>query len=157
MNEQPQKEHQWLEKLVGRWSYEVEALGDPPTRLTGTETVRSLGGLWIVAEGEGEMPGGGRASTMLTIGYGPKKRHYIGTWIGSMMTQLWVYEGELDEAKNMLTLKTEGPHCTVEGATAKYKEVIQLKDDRQRVFSSHILGDDGQWQCIMTAHYRRTK
>ena len=127
-----------------------------PMKLSGTETVRLLGGLWIVAEGEGEMPGGGRANTMLTIGYDAKKSRYVGTWIGSMMNQLWIYDGELDEANNTLTLHTEGPHCTVEGATAKYKEVIKLNDDNVRVFSSYVLGDDGQWQNIMTAHYRRT-
>lgn len=39
---QPQKEHQWLQKLVGEWTYESEALmgpDQPPVKSTGTETV----------------------------------------------------------------------------------------------------------------------
>ena len=64
MKTEPQKEHAWLQQLVGEWTFEVEATmepGKPPEHFRGTERVRSLGGLWIVAEGEGEMPGGGTA------------------------------------------------------------------------------------------------
>lgn len=62
-----QKEHEWLQKLVGDWTYESEMPMEPgaaPTKFTGTETVRSIGGIWILAEGKGEMPGGGTATTM---------------------------------------------------------------------------------------------
>jgi hypothetical protein len=46
MPDQPQKEHQWLQKLVGEWTYEIEAMMEPdqpPVKSTGTETVRCLG------------------------------------------------------------------------------------------------------------------
>lgn len=59
---EPQKEHRWLQKLVGEWTFEGEApMGPdkPPEKFKGTERVRSLGDLWFVAEGQGEMPGGG--------------------------------------------------------------------------------------------------
>jgi hypothetical protein len=29
MHVQPQKEHQWLQKLVGEWTYEIEAMMGP--------------------------------------------------------------------------------------------------------------------------------
>ncbi len=29
MNIEPQKEHQWLQKLVGDWTYEAEATMEP--------------------------------------------------------------------------------------------------------------------------------
>ena len=64
MNTEPQKEHGWLQKLVGEWTSEAEATmepGKPPETFRGTESVRSLGGLWVLAEGQGEMPGGGTA------------------------------------------------------------------------------------------------
>ena len=54
----PQKEHQWLHKLVGEWTCESEcSMGQdqPPMKNTGQETVRSLGGLWTVGEGENKM------------------------------------------------------------------------------------------------------
>jgi hypothetical protein len=53
MNAEPLKEHRWLEGLVGDWTYESELCGVPgqePAKFTGTESVRSMGGLWIVGE-----------------------------------------------------------------------------------------------------------
>jgi hypothetical protein len=99
MKTEPQREHQLLGKLVGEWTYEGEATmepGKPPEKFKGTENVRSVGGLWILCEGRGEMCEGEVASTFLTLGYDPQKGRYIGTWIGSMMTYLWVYDGSLD-------------------------------------------------------------
>ena len=158
MKAEPQKEHQWLQRLVGEWTYETEATiepGKPPEKATGTESVRSLGGLWILAEGQGEMPGGGAATTLMTLGYDPRKKRYVGTWIGSMMTHLWVYDGALDAAGRVLTLESEGPGMAAEGKMAKYRDVIELKSDDHRVLTSHVLGDDGKWHAFMTAHYRR--
>ena len=136
-----QKEHQWLQKFIGEWTYETEAsmgADKPPEKATGTESVRSLGGLWILAEGQGEMPGCGMATTLLTLGYDPQKHHYIGTWVGSMMTHLWVYEGELDVIEKVLTLNTQGPAMSGEGKMAKYKDVIEFKSDDHRVLTSHV-------------------
>lgn len=160
MQAEPQKEHRWLEKLVGDWTYEGQAsMGPdkPVQEFTGTESVRSLGGLWVVAEGTGDTPGCGTATTLLSLGYDPQKRHYVGTWIGSMMTHLWVYNGELDAAERVLTLSVEGPAMTAEGKTAQYQDVIEFKSDDHRVLTSRMLGDDGKWQEFMTAHYRRKK
>lgn len=79
MKVEPQKEHEWLHKLVGEWTCEAECTmepGKPPEKSSGTESVRALGGLWILAEGQGEMPGGGHATMMLTLGYDPQKNRY---------------------------------------------------------------------------------
>ena len=160
MMTEPQKEHQWLQKLVGEWTYEAEATmepGQPPSKFEGSESVRSLGGLWILAEGQGEMPGGGAATTMLTLGYDPQKKRYVGTWIGSMMTSLWVYDGALDAAERALALDAEGPSMAGDGTMAQYRDVIEFKSDDHRVLTSHIRGNDGTWQAFMTAHYRRRK
>lgn len=154
----PQKEHQWLKKLVGEWAYETEAImgpDQPPEKSTGTENVRSLGGLWVLAEGQGEMPGGGTATTMMTIGYDPQKQRYVGTWVGSMMTYLWLYDGELDPSKNVLTLNSEGPAMSGKDKMAKYRDVIEFKSDDHRVMISHVLSDDGKWHHFMTVNYRR--
>jgi Protein of unknown function (DUF1579) len=160
MKAEPQKEHQWLQQFVGEWTYEAEATmapGQPPSKFEGSESVRSLGGLWILAEGQGEMPGCGAATTALTLGYDPQQQRYVGTWIGSMMTQLWVYDGALDAAGRVLTLHAEGPHMAAEGQMAKYKDVVEFKSEDHRVLTSHMLGEDGEWHEFMVAHYRRMK
>lgn len=149
---EPQKEHEWLQILVGEWTVE-----DDKAPGQWTETVRSLHGIWIVAEGQGEMPGG-PATTVMTLGYDPQKNRYVGTWIGSMMTHLWVYDGELDATGKILSLYSEGPDMMGGGGKmVKYKDVIELKSDDHRLLSGHVLGEDGQWNQFCTTHYRRKK
>lgn len=167
METESQKQHQWLQKLVGEWTYETEALmgaEKPPETSTGTESVRCLGhsasysspnGLWVLAEGQGEMPGCGAATTLMTLGYDPQKQRFVGTWIGSMMTHLWIYHGELNAAESVLTLNSEGPSMSGEGKMAKYRDVIEFKSNDHRVLTSHMLNDDGQWYRFMTANYWR--
>ena len=160
MKTEPQPEHHWLQKLVGEWTYEGECnMGpdQPPAKSTGSEVVRSLGALWVLCEGQGEMPGGGLATTLMTIGYDPRQKHFVGTWVGSMMAHLWLYEGTLDAAGKVLTLESEGPSMTGDGQLAKYRDVIELKSDDHRVMTSHLLGEDGQWHLIMTASFVRVR
>lgn len=157
---EPQKEHAWLQKLVGEWSYEHEAImkpGEPPLKASGVESVRSLGGLWIVAEGRGEMPCGGDATMILTLGYDPQKKGYVGTWVGSMMTTLWVYEGTMDASGRVLTLEADGPSMADPAKMVRYRDVIEVKNDDHRLLTSHVQGEDGRWIQFMTANYRRKK
>lgn len=154
------KEHQWLERLVGEWTYESEcSMGpeQPSMKSSGTDSVRSLGGAWLLCEGRGEMPGGGIGLTLMTLGYDPARKRFVGTFIGSMMTHLWIYDGGLDATGKVLTLETEGPSFTAEGKMVKYRDVIEIKSDDHRVLTSHAQGEDGTWHGFMTAHYRRTK
>jgi hypothetical protein len=157
MHAEPQQEHRWLDRLIGEWTYEGEcSMGPdlPPSKNQGVEVVRSLGGLWTIGEGEGEMPEGGTAKTVMTLGYDPKAGRFVGTFIASMMAHLWAYSGSLDESGKVLALDAEGPGFTGEG-TAKYRDSIEFIDDDHRVLTSHALGEDGEWHLFMTAHYRR--
>jgi hypothetical protein len=167
METKPKKEHHWLQKFVGEWAFEGESVmapDQPAVKFSGTESVRSIGGLWVVAEGRSEMPGGGggEATTIMTLGYDPQRDRFAGTFIVSMMTHLWVYDGALDADGRVLTLDTEGPADPDgsgggAGKLAKFKDVIELRSDDHRVLSSSMLGADGQWTQFMTAHYRRTR
>jgi hypothetical protein len=161
MKAEPQKEHAWLQKLVGEWTFEAEcSMGpdQPPMKNTGTETVRPLGEVWVLADGTGEMPDGSPAKMLITLGYDPKKQRFVGTFVGSMMTNMWVYEGTLDASGKILTLDTEGPNFADEGKTlSKYQDVIEVVSDDHRILSSRTLGPDGKWTTFMTSHYRRKK
>jgi Protein of unknown function (DUF1579) len=122
----------------------------------GTEVVRSLGGLWIIAEGEGNCPDGSTGKTIMTLGFDPQSDRFVGTFIASMMTHLWPYNGSLDAAEKVLTLDSEGPNFS-ESAIAKYQDIIEFVSDDHRVMKSQILEDNGKWNHFMTAHYRRQK
>jgi Protein of unknown function (DUF1579) len=157
MQTEPQIQHQWLDKFIGTWTSETEYSMEPdraPTKMTGTEVVRSIGGVWIVAEGAGDLPDGDAGITMMTLGFDPQIDRFVGTFIGSMMTHLWLYNGSLDATGKVLTLDTAGPNFT-QTAMAKYQDSIEFIDDNHRMMTSQILGDDGNWLLFMTAHYRR--
>jgi hypothetical protein len=156
---EPQKAHQWLKQLLGEWTFEGEAVmpGVPPEKFRGTERVRSIGDLWFLSEGVGAMPDGGPSVSLATLGYDPQKKRFVGTFIGSMMTHLWVYDGSLDAAERVLTLDTEGPSMTGDGKMAKYQDIIEILSADQRTLTSRVQGDDGAWTQIMKMTYRRTK
>jgi hypothetical protein len=156
----PQKEHEWLQQLAGEWTYDGECVmgpDQPPIKTSGRASNRMLGGVWLLSEGEGEAPGGGTAQMNITLGYDPAKKRIVGTFIGSMMCNLWIYDGDLDAAGKVLTLNAEGPSFAGDSKTAHYQDIIEIKDKDHHVLSSQMLGEDGKWTQFMTAHYRRKK
>jgi hypothetical protein len=152
-------EHQWLQRMVGEWTYEMEAEaepGQPPFRDTGPESVRALGESWVICEATGATPEGAQATSIMSIGYDPDRGRFQGTFISSMMTYLWIYDGELDATGNVLTIDAEGPSYTGEGMM-KYRDTIEIDGHDHRVQTSSYLGEDGSWHHFMTTHYRRVK
>lgn len=147
----PQPEHFALERMVGTWDVKSSMTGPDANW---TETCRSLDGMWYVAEGEGDTPGGW-ARTILTVGYDPEKGKYVGTWIGTMMGMLWTYEGDLSEDGKTLSLYTTGPDFEGTGKTVEYREQIVFEDDEHRLFTSATRQSDGSWKTFQDIHYTR--
>ena len=157
---EPQREHRWLDRLVGEWTSEIEcSMGpdQPPMKSRGVDVVRSLGGLWIVAEGEGEMPGGGTAKTIMTLGYDPRAR--------SLRGDVRRLDDDASLALQRLPGRVrEGAHAGQPRAPTSparrrrsTRTCIEFVDDDHRIMTSRVLGDDGDWHHFMTAHYRRKK
>jgi hypothetical protein len=151
MHAEPEESHAWLQQLVGEWQL-MSTENGPEDWI---ETIRPVGDIWIVAEGQGTMPDGVPGTTLLTVGYDPERQSFVGTWIGSMMTHLWHYEGFLDEARRTLTLESEGPDMERPGQTARYRDIVELTGDGHRDFRAMVLDDDGTWREMMTATYRK--
>jgi hypothetical protein len=155
----PQKEHEWLQQLVGEWESEFEAVPDPsqpPVKSKGSESARSIGGFWVVAENKGDFDGL-EFTGLLTLGYDADKKRYIGTWVDSMQSYLWTYEGTVDADGKVLTLETEGPCPMRPGQTTNFREVLELKSKDHKVFTSSIQLEDGSWVTMLTINYRRKK
>lgn len=151
-------EHRWLQQLTGRWRVTF----DPPegSEHQGAdgaweENARSLGGAWIVAEMTGTMPDGSAATNILLLGYDPAKKRYVGSFVSSAMTNLWIYEGTLDETGTVMMLDCEGPDFDTIGRTAHYQDIMTLKDENTRNFSSRIRLADGRWKPVMSCDYHR--
>ena len=157
--EAPTKEHQWLKQFVGEWESEAEVFhepGKPPIRGKGTETARLVGGFWVVSQGESEMMGM-KFSSVLTLGYDPKKKKYIGSWVDSMASHLWTYEGTVDVTGKILTMRAEGPCPMDPGKLCKFREVTEIKDPDNRVFTSWVVGDDGKETMFLRVVSKRKK
>jgi len=154
----PAKQHEWLQQLVGQWDNEIEAAmpDQPPMTFKGTETIRPLGGFWIVGENKNEFMGQSFTG-LLTLGYDADKKQFVGTWVDSMTGHLWTYHGSLDSSGKMLTLLTEGP-CPLEpGKQFQFRETLELKDKDHKIFTSQMQGTDGRWSTMMTIHSTRKK
>jgi hypothetical protein len=158
MKTEPQDQHKWLHRMIGDWNCEGEAEmapGQPPVTWKSTETVRSLGGVWVIGEGLGQTPDGGESKSVMTLGYDTAKQRFVGTFVANMMTNLWVYEGMLEG--NVLTLDTEGPRMDDSGAIAKYQDIVEIQSDNERTLTSRMQGPDGDWTTVMSMRYTRRR
>ncbi|SDC90460.1 Protein of unknown function [Cupriavidus sp. YR651] len=163
MKTETTNEHRWLQKLAGKWIGEGQAQmgpGTEPEKWRIPEQVSLIGDVWVQCRAEGEMPGCGLSTTVMTLGYDPARKHFVGTFVGSMMTHMWVYEGDLEADGRTLTLRADGPAFTPEGnvvagKSARYRDVIAFQDDNTRTLTSFMQGDNGEWMQIMQATYRR--
>jgi hypothetical protein len=154
---QPTQEHMWLRQLTGDWTADVEMFMDPakpPETSQGTESVRKIGGFWVVADYSGTMMGA-PFSGMFTLGYDPEAKKYISTWIDSMGSHLWRSEGTMDSSGKILTMEGEGPCPNAPGKMATFRDTIELKSDDQRVLTSEMQDESGKWVTGMIINYQR--
>ncbi len=155
----PTKEHERLAQFAGEWDVTAEPAPEPGQEAikgTGTESSKMVGGFWLVGQSEASMQGMS-VTSVLTIGYDPAAKKYVGTFVCSIDSTMWKYEGTMDEAGTKLTLETEGPSCFDPSKKAKYRETLELKDKDHKVFTSFMQDDKGEWVKIVTMEYRRKK
>ena len=155
----PLEQHAWLQQLVGEWEVSINAVMEPgaePVIWKSRESTRSIGDLWVVAEGSMD-DGGEPFTSLMTLGYDPNKKAFVGTWIDTIQPVMWSYVGHLDEAKRVLTLEAEGPHYEDPSKTAKYRDQIEVVSPDEKKLNSSMLGEDGKWTTFMTSTARRVK
>lgn len=155
----PTKEHAWLHQLAGQWEADTEVWaepGKPPLKLKSTENTRRIGGFWILSESEVIAPGMPYARA-LTLGYDPQKKKYVGTWVDANSTHIGTYEGAIDAAGKTLTLEGEMPSPFVPNKSVRVREVIELKSQDQKVATTSLQGEDGNWLKLVTVNARRKK
>lgn len=153
-----QQEHKWLQQMTGNWTYESEVLpgpDKPPIKSSGTESVRAIGDFWILAEGQGTAPDGKPVTMVITAGYDPDMKKFVATWVGSMMTKLWVYD--CSKEGNTLLMDAEGLSMSGDGTTTMYRDSMEIVDADNRIFRSQVRNPDGSWMQFMTMQYRRVK
>lgn len=154
---EPTKEHEWLQRLVGEWTYEgAMKMGEEEHKSSGTETIRPFGKFWTVGDMAGQMPGSDvKTLSTITLGYDADKKKYVGTFVSDMMGFLWIYEGTLNG--NALTLDCKGPSFKGDGKLADYQDIIEVKGSDEYEMSSQTKGEDGKWTKFMSMTFKRKK
>lgn len=158
MATKPVAEHEWLNHLIGEWRIESEMLmgpDGPKQKSSGTETMKSLGGLWACGEGTVTMPDGTPMAYVTTLGYDVSFKEYRACWFASVSSHLWNYTGELSADGKTMTLNGVGPNMMKDGETANYRHVIEIIDADHRTRLAFGEDENGEWQEFMKAHYTR--
>jgi Protein of unknown function (DUF1579) len=146
-------EHQFLTQFIGEWTYSTKYLmgpNQPPMIMNGTETVRGVGDLWTLAEGKNE-----HGTSIMTLGFDTKLNKFVGTFIASMMTNIWHYQGTLDATGKVLALDARGPSMMDPNNDADYVDTIEAVDANTRTLKSKVKTPDGTWVEFMWATYTR--
>ena len=155
----PSSEHMWLEKFAGEWTTNMKATmgpDQPEMECRGTLNSRSLGGFWVLNEMVGDMAGEPMKSIQ-TIGYDEAKKKYVGTWVDSMTSFMWKYEGSVDKSGKTLTLDADGPNFMVQGTMTKFQDIYEFKSADEIIMTSRMLGNDGNWVTFMSGTAKRDK
>jgi hypothetical protein len=151
----PGPEHQWLEQLIGHWKFNHDCQMPDGSKSTteGSMTCRSLGGMWLICESRGESSDGPWTSIM-TLGFDLGLNQFVGTFIGSMMANIWPYHGVLDGSGKRLPLLSHGPKFDGNG-TGQYRDTIEIVDTDNWLLTSDFQADDGQWHQFLVARHTR--
>ena len=152
----PQPQHHWLDQLIGNWKIEhhCEMPDGSRSKTDGKMHCRSLGGMWLISESEGVSPEGEAWSSIMTVGFDTVLQRFVGTFVGSMMSNVWHYQGDLDESQRRLPLECEGPKFDGAG-TCQYRDTIEIVDANRWLFTSEFQNDDGQWYKFLNGIHTR--
>jgi hypothetical protein len=156
----PTAEHNFLLQLVGEWTLESECVmgpDQPPHKTIGRQSTRALGSFWTL--GEMETPGSDGESmiSLITLGFDPNRKRFVGSFISSCMSFFWLYDGALDDSRRVLTLNAEGPSFVNNGSMTKYQDIIEVVDENTYLFRSQYQNDNGEWVKFMSGKHSRIK
>ncbi len=146
----PGPEHQALKKLEGTWEAKIKSGTEEST---GSMVYKmECGGLWLASEFHGEF-GGMKFEGRGLDGYDPLKKKYVSVWVDSMSFRPLIFEGEMDEAKQQLTLTGEGRGP--DGQTMKFKSVTRMRDADHMDFTMSTIDSGGEATEMISIEYVR--
>lgn len=150
-------EREWLKQFVGEWTI-TSNTGETPPGMEGSfkseEKIRAVGGVWVFNEAEAQF-GAMSFTSMMTLGYDPNQEAFVGTYVDTIQTHLWMYKGQLDEEKRVLTMNCEGPSMTDPKVMAQYRDQFEIISPDHKRMTSSVLTDEGEWAVIMVSEGKR--
>ena len=137
----PSEEHQVLMRDVGEWTIQGKVmLPDGFQEFKGEEKVVAIGGFWTVSQYSSDALGGLKGSA--TMGYDPKAKKYIGTWVDSFQPSATQMKGTYDKESKTMTYMTTG--IGMDGKPMPGKIVVKYKNKNSHVFTMMNQDPTGQ-------------
>ena len=144
---QPSDEHKILNKDVGEWTIRGKML--MPTgfqEFKGEENVVAIGKFWTVSHYSSDAMGGLRGSA--TIGFDPRTKKFVGTWVDSFMLSPTRMKGTYDATTRTMTYETVG--MGMDGKPMPGRIVIRYKSDNTHTFTMMHKDPTGQSDRLVT-------
>jgi hypothetical protein len=152
----PGAPHKLLASMTGIWTTRTKSWcepGKPPMESTGTcEQKMLLGGRYLQQEFSGEMMGSPFAGIGVT-GYDNHTKKYVSTWMDSMSTGIFLFEGTASADGKTITQasKNDDP---VQGPM-EWRSVTRIVDDNTIEFEMYGTGKSGKEVKMMEITYTR--
>jgi hypothetical protein len=157
----PSAPHKMLAKLTGTWTTKTKAWMEPgksPMEGTGTcEQKMILDGRYLQQEYTGEMMG--RPFTGINLlGFNNHTKKYVSTWIDSMSTVIYYFEGTASEDGRTITQKC-GYNDPVRGPML-WRSVTRIVNDNAVEYEMYLAPKGGKEERMMemtVSRRRRSK
>ncbi len=135
------KEHKIVMKDVGDWSFKGKMmLEEGFQEFKGEEKVVAIGKFWTVSHYSSDIFGGLKGSA--TIGFDPRSKKFVGTWVDSFQPAVTHMKGTYDKSTDTMTYATTG--IGMDGKPMPGKIVIHYKDENTHTFTMFHKDPTGQ-------------
>ena len=152
----PGAPHKILEDMTGTWDTRTKSYmepGQPPVESTGTcEQRMILDGRFLHQEFKGDMMGDPFTGIGVT-GYDNHKKTYVSTWMDSMSTGIYYFEGPADPDGKIITQECSGDD-PVRGPMT-WRSVTKIVDDNSHHFEMYGTDRSGKEELMMEIVYTR--
>lgn len=152
----PGDPHKSLAKMAGSWDTNCKSWMEPdkpPMESTGTcEQKMILGGRYLQQEYSGDMMGS-PFTGMGIVGYDNHTKKFVSTWIDSMSTGIYFFEGTA--GKDGKTITQESRYDDPVMGPMKYRSVSKILDDNTLMFEMYATDKSGKETKMMEMTYTR--
>jgi hypothetical protein len=152
----PGEPHKLLANRVGSWKTKSRHWMEPdqpPMEFTGScERKMILGGRFLQEEFSGEMMGA-PFSGIGVMGYDNHRKKYVSSWVDTMGTGIYFFEGSASTDGKTLMLETRFDD-PVKGS-AKWQLVTKIVDEDTEVLEMRMVYDSGAEEKCETTYRRK--
>lgn len=154
---EPTPAHAWLEHFIGEWDVTnylyMEPGGEPQQSKASATCAWKIPGKWVEESFEGSMMGMPFSGFGMT-GFDNVKKQYVGTWMDTMGSGLYVSYGSVSPDMKVLTMfgKMDEPMTGEMGKTIMHQVTIHSEDHHTFEMYEVVYGEPF---VVMKMDYRR--